>query len=248
MSKRLKEKLRSLKPRRILDVATGKGGFLDFVLNTCGSCKTVVGVDTSMVNLAAARANSSQSKAHFAVMKGEQLGFADNSFDVVCISNSLHHFQNPEVTLAEMKRVLKPDGTFIITEMFKDNQSQTQMTHVMLHHWWAEVDTAQGKTHNKTFSRQQLIGLACQLNLADFDTFDLDLEESDPHEPERIKQLEQVCDTYLSRVQTDNGHTQLVKRGADLRQRLRSTGVNWATEVCIMGRKKTAMVENFEVP
>jgi 2-polyprenyl-3-methyl-5-hydroxy-6-metoxy-1,4-benzoquinol methylase len=248
MSKRLKEKLRSLKPKRILDVATGKGGFIEFVLQTCMNCKSIVGVDISHATLAAARKRTANSAASYVAMRGEQLAFADNTFDVVCISNSLHHLTNPEITLAEMKRVLKPDGTFIITEMFKDNQSQTQMTHIMLHHWWADIDTAQGKTHNRTLSRQQLIGLACQLNLADLDSFDIAASASDPHDPARIRELEDVCESYFSRLLTDNGYSQLINRGNELRKRLRNTGVDWATEVCIMGRKKTAMIENFEVP
>lgn len=47
----------------------------------------------------------------------EDLPFGDHSFDIVATRYSAHHWLNPETALSEFKRVLKPNGTFIISDI-----------------------------------------------------------------------------------------------------------------------------------
>ena len=42
-------------------------------------------------------------------------GLADQSLDIVVMSETLEHLLNLEATLSEVRRILKPDGTFLIT-------------------------------------------------------------------------------------------------------------------------------------
>ncbi len=49
-------------------------------------------------------------KVNYSSDKGESLSFRDNMFDLLIVDNVLDHCENPELVLAEMKRVLKPDG------------------------------------------------------------------------------------------------------------------------------------------
>lgn len=51
----------------------------------------------------------------------EDLPFPDNSFDVVICKGSLHHLENPEKGLAQIKRVLRKEGQLIISEPCRDN-------------------------------------------------------------------------------------------------------------------------------
>lgn len=44
---------------------------------------------------------------------GESLPFPDDSFDVVISANVIDHTANPRKTLAEIARVMNPDGTFL---------------------------------------------------------------------------------------------------------------------------------------
>jgi len=56
-------------------------------------------------------------------MDAREMAFADASFYTVCISNSLHHMADLERVLAEMARVLRPKGRFIVAEMYCDGQT-----------------------------------------------------------------------------------------------------------------------------
>jgi len=47
----------------------------------------------------------------------ENLPFEDNSFDIIATRYSAHHWLHPETALSEFKRVLKPNGTFIISDI-----------------------------------------------------------------------------------------------------------------------------------
>lgn len=43
------------------------------------------------------------------------LPLGDNEFDTVTILAALNYFENPEAVLSEVSRILKPDGTLLIT-------------------------------------------------------------------------------------------------------------------------------------
>lgn len=47
----------------------------------------------------------------------EEMPFADNSFDVVVSRYSAHHWAHPQLALAEIRRVLKEDGKFILCDI-----------------------------------------------------------------------------------------------------------------------------------
>jgi len=47
----------------------------------------------------------------------ENLPFEDDTFDIIATRYSAHHWLHPETALAEFKRVLKPQGTFIISDI-----------------------------------------------------------------------------------------------------------------------------------
>ncbi len=60
-------------------------------------------------------------KLRFGVADALSLSFKDSSFDVAYARNLLHHSDNPQVALEEMKRVVKPNGKIIIAEANRYN-------------------------------------------------------------------------------------------------------------------------------
>ncbi len=130
----ISELLCSIKASQVLDVATGRGDFLLTLQQQLGFFGSGVGVDIKSFDEWEAE-KFLELPVTFMQMDASKLDFEDATFDLVSISNSLHHMPDPCKTLAEMVRVLKPGGYFILYEMFTDNQTPEQQTHTLLHQW-----------------------------------------------------------------------------------------------------------------
>jgi SAM-dependent methyltransferase len=219
---------------RVLDAATGSGGFIQFLMEGLKEYNEIIGVDNNDRAAAGfAEAFKENPKVHFQRMDASSLDFPDASFDLVCISNSLHHL-NPKSVLNEMRRVLRPGGTLLISEMYRDHQTETQMTHVLLHHWWAAVDTVDGILHRETYTRQELLDLVANLGLKEVSTYDLSDLSENPHDSAIMAELNPVFDRYIQRAE---GHPKLQARGMELRQRVENVGFHSATTLVIVGQK-----------
>ncbi|HEY6550277.1 MAG TPA: methyltransferase domain-containing protein [Solirubrobacterales bacterium] len=94
---------------RVLDVACGPGNFTrDFALAAADGL--VVGIDTSETMLeVAARDTESDNVAY---VRGDacEMPFRDASFDAVCCFAALYLIEDPMLALAEIVRVLAPEG------------------------------------------------------------------------------------------------------------------------------------------
>jgi ubiquinone/menaquinone biosynthesis C-methylase UbiE len=231
-----KELLACLPGGRILDVATGNGNFVSFLLEGLPAFDEIVAIDTSeKAGTTFTDTFKDQPHVRFEKMDAAKMDFPKASFDIVCISNSLHHMLDPQPVLEEMKRVIKPGGHFLVTEMYRDNQTETQNTHVLMHHWWGAIDTAKGVVHKETYTRQQLLDIVSKLDLQELAVHDLG---EDPKDPETIKYLTDVIDQYLQRMDGLPGEATLRARGLELRQRVAKIGFHSATNLLFIGKIK----------
>lgn len=96
--------------KAVLEVATGTGQVAKHLL--C-SADHIEATDASAAMIAQAKRGNFSSKLHFSVQDMFHLPYADQSFDVVIVSNALHIVPHPEKALIEFRRVLKNDGTLI---------------------------------------------------------------------------------------------------------------------------------------
>jgi demethylmenaquinone methyltransferase / 2-methoxy-6-polyprenyl-1,4-benzoquinol methylase len=102
----------------ILDVASGTAGVaIELARRTRG---TVVGVDLTeqMLRQGAANVAASTVAGRIALVGGqaERLPFADSTFDALAFSYLLRYVTDPEATLAELARVVKPGGVMASLE------------------------------------------------------------------------------------------------------------------------------------
>lgn len=230
-----KELLGRLPKCRVLDVATGAGGFIHFLLDGLPGYTEIIGIDTNPRSEAVfTNAFNDKPGIHFQTMDAQHLTFAADSFDLVCLTNSLHHFDDPLPVLQEMERVARPGGYLLISEMYRDNQTETQLTHVELHHWWAAVDRATGVVHNETYTRQELLKMIESLSLSEVKLYDLSDTSDDPRSVELLAELNPVIDRYIQRAE---GHPELQARGEQLRQRVKEIGFHGATSLLMLGEK-----------
>ncbi|MEW5872776.1 MAG: class I SAM-dependent methyltransferase [Chloroflexota bacterium] len=223
--------------RRILDVATGAGGFIQALMETLQSYTEIIGIDASERFAAVFAETFAEKPVRFVNMDAARLDFPDGHFDMVCIANSLHHLEKPEEVLAEMLRVLRPGGWFVVSEMYRDDQSEAQLTHVLMHDWWGAVDTARGVTHRETYPRQAIVGIVQDLGLAHCDFYDIAYLDEDPRAPELAQHLNGVIDQYLQRAEGLPGQDELQQRGQELRQRVQVHGFHGATSLLALGKR-----------
>jgi ubiquinone/menaquinone biosynthesis C-methylase UbiE len=105
---------------KILDIACGTGEFERLVLREHPD-QQMIGIDISenMLNLARQKCCGYPS-AIFLKADASALPFPDQTFDLVVSANSLHYFDDPSVSLAEMRRVLLSTGSLVILDWCKD--------------------------------------------------------------------------------------------------------------------------------
>jgi ubiquinone/menaquinone biosynthesis C-methylase UbiE len=104
----------------VLDVGCGTGEFERLVLSE-HPAQRMVGVDLSvkMLEIAQQKCQAYPNVA-FCNASASALPFPDHSFDIVVSASALHYFDQPEVSLGEMRRVLKPGGSVVIMDWCKD--------------------------------------------------------------------------------------------------------------------------------
>lgn len=97
----------------ILDAACGQG-YGSYLMKTWGA-KEVTGIDIDAESVAKASQLFQEEGLQYSVHTVEALPFADASFDVVVSFETIEHIDSPELFLQEIKRVLKPGGTVILS-------------------------------------------------------------------------------------------------------------------------------------
>lgn len=105
-------------PKTILDIATGTGDLAILMSET--NAEKIVGLDLSVGMLEVGKtkiaAKSLSNKIEMVVGDSENLPFDDNSFDAITVAFGIRNFETLDKGLAEIYRVLKPNGIFVILE------------------------------------------------------------------------------------------------------------------------------------
>jgi len=115
------KKVVALRPLSILEVGIGTGLSLDYY----PAAAAVVGIDLSNEMLDVARERAARLKrtnVDLRHMNAETMSFADSSFDCVTVPYVLSVTPNPEVLVAEIRRVCRKDGTIVIVNHFSGSR------------------------------------------------------------------------------------------------------------------------------
>jgi len=114
----------------ILEAGTGKG---HFAVNLARLGYKLVSFDCSEEQLRIARMNLERhGLAHLVELvqeNGENLSFADGSFEAIFSVNMVHHLKNTHQVLSELIRVLKPGGKLIISDFSPEGLAMMAEVH-----------------------------------------------------------------------------------------------------------------------
>ena len=96
--------------KTVLELATGTGLIAKHIVNAAAHIEAT---DASAEMIAEAKRDNRSAKLYFSVQDMFCLPYANQSFNVVIVSNALHIVPQPEKALAEIRRVLKDNGVLI---------------------------------------------------------------------------------------------------------------------------------------
>ena len=105
-------------PKTVLDIATGTGDLA--ILMTKTTAERIVGLDISAGMLDVGRkkieAQKLSDKIEMILADSENMPFENDTFDAITVAFGVRNFETLEKGLAEILRVLKPNGIFVILE------------------------------------------------------------------------------------------------------------------------------------
>jgi SAM-dependent methyltransferase len=220
---------------RVLDVASGRGGFIAFLADGLADYDEIVGIELDEARRSGFEAaTAGRRDIRFVHADFLNADLEPRSFDTVAVSASLHHFDDPTTVLRRMHELVRPGGWIVVSEMYRDGQTAEQLTEVEVHNWMAEVDTATGGVHLPTFRRSEIIGLVEHLGLEDISTTDRADLLIDPHDPATVAEIGDMIDRYAAKAAGIGG---LEERANALRTRLARVGAREATVLTLVGRR-----------
>tara|TARA_B100000131_G_scaffold321811_1_gene373829 strand:- start:1507 stop:2433 length:927 start_codon:yes stop_codon:yes gene_type:complete len=107
----------------VLEVGCGNGSFLE-MLSSQRQVRSLSAIDLSneMLKYANSRMRGSERAVPWRITRadGERLPFQDSSFDCVFARGLLHHLPSPEKGAAEIARILKPGGTAVLVDPYRN--------------------------------------------------------------------------------------------------------------------------------
>ena len=150
----------------LLDVGTGTGFYLQFLVQAAEPDGRVMAIDTSPEMLTHVKEKLNRwTEGRVVLVKGAEdwLPIPDQSADLAWLVFVFHELQNPREYLDELKRVLKPGGTICIVEWNKKVRDKGPPPEEVPSR--AEMD---GALRNAGFAveRSEELGLYCELLLA----------------------------------------------------------------------------------
>jgi ubiquinone/menaquinone biosynthesis C-methylase UbiE len=227
-----KRELKNFSLGKCLDIGTRNGEFLLKLKESAIDYEELLGIDNDEAVILKNKDNGDDIK--FIHMDGEGLEFQDNSFDTVCLSNTLHHLKDSSALMAEMKRVLKKDGHIIINEMYSNNQNLQQLTHLELHHMSAEIDQILGKEHYHTYKESEIIEMVKESGFMVFNHFSY--MESDEFNKKLIKKIDKI-DKTVEKIAGHEDYSKYVKKADEIKTMYSENGILPCTQLIVIGKK-----------
>ncbi len=249
---KIAEKLKIISGGKILDVATQSGDFIKTLIKTLKDYNHFKGIDISFDDIESVKKDFKREPVEFIEMNAESLEFEDSSFDTVSIAHSLHHLKNIDTVLNEMKRVLKPNGHFIIQEPYCDGeQTAAQKADILQHHWGSKIDNLLGVPHKFTFSKREIIHMFNNLDLKAYQTFEsthyvkcLFCKDKfvcdDPKNESIIKYSIKEIERDFNRLKDVKDYQEskkLKKEGDEIKELIMKVGNSPASHLFFIGRK-----------
>ncbi len=129
----LQKELIHFQNKNIIEIATGSGDAVKYLNNN--NIYTGIDISPGLLNIAAKKfAKSGFKEAEFYIADACNIPFNDDCFDFGICNLSLNFFENIELFISELKRVLKPGAVFYCSVPIKDRLMTTTKIRGNIYH------------------------------------------------------------------------------------------------------------------
>jgi demethylmenaquinone methyltransferase / 2-methoxy-6-polyprenyl-1,4-benzoquinol methylase len=110
--------IKNHRPEKIMDIATGTGDLAILMANSEAKSIVVLDISAGMLDVGRKKikAKNLDNKIEMILGDSEAIPYDDHSFDAVTVAFGIRNFETLEKGLAEILRVLKPGGLFVVLE------------------------------------------------------------------------------------------------------------------------------------
>jgi ubiquinone/menaquinone biosynthesis C-methylase UbiE len=222
----------------LLDVATGEGEFLRFLLDSVASFDSATGLEPSKENLAIAKNKLFPYKVDLVLGNVRKLPFEESYFDFVSVSNALHHFELPVKSVQAMMRVLVSGGRLLINETISDDLNPAQEAHYDFHTLKADIDTARGTIyHRHNYTRQEVLELVQEAHV-EVEKSMLSTDEPPMlNSKEKIWQFSHKIDEMVASAGNLPLKNEYETRGWELKEKIRRNGFQLPPQLSLIAYK-----------
>lgn len=221
----------------LLDVATGEGEFLKFVLDSVASFDSATGLEPNKERLAAAKNKLFPYKVDLVLGNVRKLPFEESYFDFVTVSNALHHFDLPVKSIQSMMRVLVSGGRLLINETICDDLNPAQKSYHLYHTLKADIDTARGIYHRPAYTKNEIYEMVLEARV-DVEKSILAIDEPPMlNSKEKIWQFSHKIDELIESTSDLPLKNNYESRGWELKERIRTDGFQLPPQLTLIAYK-----------
>ena len=221
----------------LLDVATGEGEFLRFLLESVASFDSATGLEPNKESLTVAKNRLFPFTVDLVLGNVRKLPFEESYFDFVTVSNGLHHFEHPAKAIQAMMRVLISGGRLLVNETISDGANPAQESYLAYHSLKADIDTAMGGYHRDYYTSEALTSLFQEAHVEAERSF-LSVDEPEMlNSKEKIWQFSHRIDEMVASAGELPQKISFESRSLELKEKIRNNGFQKPPQLTLIAYK-----------
>ena len=221
----------------LLDVATGEGEFLRFLLESVASFDSATGLEPNKESLTVAKNRLFPFTVDLVLGNVRKLPFEESYFDFVTVSNGLHHFEHPTKAIQAMMRVLISGGRLLVNETISDGANPAQESYLAYHSLKADIDTALGGYHRDYYTSEALTSLFQEAHVEAERSF-LSVDEPEMlNSKEKIWQFSHRIDEMVASAGELPQKISFESRSLELKEKIRNNGFQKPPQLTLIAYK-----------
>lgn len=234
----IKKYLDAYKHPKILDIGSGKGDFIQLLDSVYQDYQEIIGIDiVDYILEMDEEAFKHNPKIKWMDKDVLDTVFPEQSFDVISLSNTLHHIEDIKGLFEKMNRLLKPGGILLVIEMFTSNDlTSGELSHKILHSFSAKIFKEMNIIHSQLSNKACILqAIKDNTSLPMIENWVLDTKAYE--ENLSVEYLWGLIDELLVAVKDSSKFDLYLKEAEEIKIFLKKYGLSLQKQVCVVLKK-----------